>query len=123
MTLVLVVEDEALTRMDTVNMVRAAGYDALEAECGEEALELLCKGHPISVVLTDIEMPGTVDGFELADCVHEYWPDVRVIFVSGRLDAHDRWVEADDKLICKPIAPEQIQALLQQVTGPTSSVH
>jgi len=117
MSLVLVVEDEAVTRMSTASMVRDAGYEAMEAESGEQALDILAKGHPIAIILTDIGMPGPVDGFELAECVHEYWPAVRVIFVSGQLEAHDRWVHEDDMLIAKPIVPEQVHALLDEVSG------
>jgi CheY-like chemotaxis protein len=123
MSLVLVVEDEPLIRMSTVDAVQKAGFDVLEAATGEQALDLLAKGHPVSIVLTDIEMPGPVDGFELADCVHEYWPQVRVVFLSGRIDSYDRWINAEDGLLCKPVFPEQITETLREIVSGTGAVH
>jgi CheY-like chemotaxis protein len=122
-SLVLVVEDEALIRMSTVEAVQDAGFDVLEAATGEQALELLAKGHPVSIVLTDIEMPGPVDGFELADCVHEYFPEIRVVFVSGRIDAHDRWIDAEDGLLSKPVLPEQITKTLREMDARSTALH
>ena len=60
---VLVVEDEFLIRMDAVDMVRAAGFDAVEASDADEAIS--------SQVATDIEMPGSMDGLRLAAAVRD----------------------------------------------------
>jgi CheY-like chemotaxis protein len=122
-SLVLVVEDEALIRMSTVEAVESAGFDVLEAATGEQALDLLAKGHPISIVITDIEMPGPVDGFELAECVHEYWPAVRVVFLSGRIGGYDRWIGAEDGLLYKPVFPEQITETLREIEAKPAVLH
>jgi CheY-like chemotaxis protein len=123
MSLVLVVEDETLIRMSTVEAVQSAGFDVLEAATGEQALDLLAKGHPISIVLTDIEMPGPVDGYELAECIHEYWPAVRVVFMSGRIGGQDRWVSAEDGILYKPVFPEQITETLHGIDTVSAAPH
>lgn len=123
MSLVLVVEDEPLLRMSTVEAVQSAGFEVVEAENGEQALDLLAKGEPVSIVLTDVEMPGPVDGFELAECVHEYWPGIRVVFLSGRLGEYDRWVDADDSFLYKPVYPEQITETLRELEAAPAAPH
>ena len=65
---VLVVEDEFLTRMDAVDMVRAAGFDVIEAENADEVL-ILESRLDITVVFTDIQMPGSMDGLKLAAAI------------------------------------------------------
>jgi CheY-like chemotaxis protein len=59
---VLIVEDEALVRMTAVEMVEEAGFEALEATNADEAILLLEGRRDITVVFTDIEMPGSMDG-------------------------------------------------------------
>jgi CheY-like chemotaxis protein len=65
---VLVVEDEFLIRMDAVDMVRAAGFDVIEAENADEVL-ILESRLDITVVFTDIQMPGSMDGLKLAAAI------------------------------------------------------
>jgi two-component system, response regulator PdtaR len=65
---VLVVEDESLIRMDAVDMVRAAGFDVIEAENAGE-VPILESRLDITVVFTDIQMPGSMDGLKLAAAI------------------------------------------------------
>lgn len=82
---VLIVDDEPLIRMDLADMVRDAGYAALEAADADEAIKLL-ETHPaIRILVTDIEMPGSMDGLKLAAAVRERWPPVAIIVTSGRI--------------------------------------
>jgi CheY-like chemotaxis protein len=80
---VLVVEDEPLLRAVAVNLVHDAGFEALEAANGEEALALLETVSNIRVLFTDIEMP-KMDGLALAIAVRERWPPIEIIMVSGK---------------------------------------
>jgi CheY-like chemotaxis protein len=64
----LVVEDEFLIRMDAVDMVRAAGFDVIEAENAEEVLILESRSD-ITIVFADIQMPGSMDGLKLAAAI------------------------------------------------------
>jgi CheY-like chemotaxis protein len=63
---VLIVEDEALVRMTAVGMIEEAGFEVLEATNADEAILLLEARRDITVVFTDIEMPGSMDGLRLA---------------------------------------------------------
>ena len=80
---ILVVEDESLLRMVAADMLDAAGYRVIEAETGEEGLAALNDGTPIAGLLTDVQMPGTIDGFALARIVHERHPHAAILIVSG----------------------------------------
>jgi two-component system, response regulator PdtaR len=81
---ILVVEDHSLIRMGAVDLVRHAGFDALEAGDADEAIRILESRTDISLVFTDVEMPGSVDGIKLAHYVRHRWPPVMLIVASGR---------------------------------------
>ncbi|OWV72769.1 two-component system response regulator [Rhizobium sp. R339] len=82
-TKVVVVEDEPLLLMMAVEIVEEAGFEALEARDADEALHLLETVPGIRILLTDIDMPGSMDGLKLARAVRDRWPPVEIIVVSG----------------------------------------
>ena len=80
----LVVEDEALIRIAVADYLRDCGYRVVEAGSGDEAVAVLGKtAIRIDVVFTDVNMPGSLNGFGLAQWVRRERPDVRVILTSG----------------------------------------
>jgi CheY-like chemotaxis protein len=81
---VLVVEDEYFLRMQAVEMIEEAGFDAVEAGNADEAIRLLETHKDIGIVFTDIEMPGSMDGLRLAHAIRDRWPPVELILTSGR---------------------------------------
>ena len=82
---VLLVEDESLVRLTQVEILKDAEFWVVEAQDADEAFDLLKKRPDISVVLTDVNMPGSIDGFEFARLVHQGWPDVGVLVISGKV--------------------------------------
>ncbi|MGB8609593.1 response regulator, partial [Bradyrhizobium sp.] len=60
--------------MDAVDMVRAAGFDVVEAENADEAILILESRFDITVIFTDVHMPGSMDGLKLAAAVRDRWP-------------------------------------------------
>lgn len=80
---ILIVEDETLLLMDAVDMVEEAGFEALEASNADQAIEILASRADIRIVLTDIDMPGSMDGLKLAQYVRGRWPPIEIIIVSG----------------------------------------
>jgi CheY-like chemotaxis protein len=75
---VLIVEDEALVRMTAVDMIEEAGFEILEAANADEATILLLEARrDITVVFTDIEVPGSMDGLRLAQAVRGRWPPIK----------------------------------------------
>lgn len=79
---VLVVEDEPDLLLATSEIFKLFGYEVYEASSGEEALELLRKGTKISLMFTDILMPG-INGIELARKLRESNPSIQIILASG----------------------------------------
>ncbi len=81
---VLVAEDEDALREMVVNVLRIQGYTVLEAASGVQALEMWKRAHrPIDLLLTDMVMPGGIMGGELAECLLEQSPSLKVIYTSG----------------------------------------
>ena len=83
-TAVLVVEDEAIIRMDVVGFLAGVGFKVLEAKSADHAIAILETRTDIRLVFTDVDMPGTMDGVRLAHVVRSRWPTVLLIVASGK---------------------------------------
>lgn len=81
---VLIVEDHLLVQITATAEIEDAGLDTLVAADADEALEILESCDDVRTLFTDIDMPGSMDGLDLAQHVHERWPDIRVVVTSGR---------------------------------------
>lgn len=81
---ILIVEDSTIIRISAVDLVRSAGYLALESSCADEAIQILESRSDIDLVFTDVQMPGTMDGVKLSHYIRERWPPVKLIVVSGQ---------------------------------------
>jgi signal transduction histidine kinase/DNA-binding response OmpR family regulator/PAS domain-containing protein len=112
---ILVVEDEPLIRMATVDMLTELGHSVLEAESGEEA-ERVLQDETVEVLLTDLGLPG-VSGADLARHVRDRWPATQIVFVSGDDTGRARSGIADAYQLLKPFTPEALAAILEQVVG------
>src|SRR5215212_3015585 len=86
---VLVVEDEMVLRMRAVDIVEDAGFEPIEAVNADEAIQILETRDDISMLFTDIQMPGSMDGLKLAHAVHKRWPHIKIILVSGQIAVTD----------------------------------
>jgi CheY-like chemotaxis protein len=82
---VLVTEDEPLVRMLATDVLTEAGFKVFEAVSADEALTLLAARPDIQALVTDVNMPGSLDGFGLARTVRERWPGVGIIVLSGKM--------------------------------------
>lgn|SRR5689334_21174059 len=80
---VLVVEDEVVLRMAVSAHLRDAGLVVIEAVDAEEAIELLDANRTIRLVFSDITMPGSMDGDQLAEWISDRYPQVRILLTSG----------------------------------------
>ncbi len=114
---VLVVEDEMLLRMRAVDMVEDAGFTSVEAVNADEAVAILESRSDIALLLTDIQMPGSMDGLKLAHAVHERWPPIRIILVSGQLRPASIDIPADSRFFGKPLEAEEMIAEMQDMIG------
>jgi len=82
---VLIVEDDFLLRLDAVDMVGAAGFEVVDAANADQAIEILEARPDITVMFTDIQMPGSMDGLKLARAVRGRWPPIKIVATSGHL--------------------------------------
>lgn len=99
---VLVVEDEALVRMNAVGLLDDAGYDVLEARDADHALAILETRADIGLVFTDVEMPGTMDGIGLANIIRQRWPHVLMVVVSGKAVVDETRLPGGARFFRKP---------------------
>ena len=83
----LIVDDEPLVRMTTADMMQALGYETIEVADAAQALQRLSEDGRFDVVVTDHLMPGTC-GAELAGIIHDRWPGLPILVVSGYAEAH-----------------------------------
>ncbi len=105
---ILVVEDEPLLRMDVVDTLEDAGFAVLEAADADMALRVLeTDGRP-EVVLTDIHMPGSIDGLELARLVDKRWPDIAIVVMSGHWRVDDTELPPTGTFLAKPFGPTAV---------------
>src|SRR6202035_5104176 len=114
---VLIVEDEMLLRMRAVDMVEDAGFTAVEAINADDAIALLESRSDIELLFTDIQMPGSMDGLKLAYAVHERWPLIKIILVSGQLKLTDSDKPAASRFFGKPLDVKQMIAEMQDMMG------
>jgi CheY-like chemotaxis protein len=114
---VLVVEDEMLLRMRALDMVEDAGYTSIEAVDADEAFAILKSRSDIALLFTDIQMPGSMDGLQLAHIVHERWPPIKIILVSGQLKLSSAQIPHDSRFFGKPLVSGQIIAEMQNMIG------
>ena len=114
---VLIVEDEFLLRMDAMDMVAAAGFEAIEAANADEAIEILEARRDIAVVFTDIQMPGSMDGLKLARAVRGRWPPIKIVATSGQIEVKPADLPEGGRFLPKPYSPTEVTGMLREVTG------
>lgn len=107
------VEDDALIREVVVDCLHDHGYDVVEAATAEEAMQHLIGSSAPQLVVTDIDLGAGRSGLEFADWLHERWPELNVIFASGRLDRLDgRAPDPRETCLAKPF---RLSLLVQHV--------
>ena len=82
-TTILVVDDEFFVRLDIAEVLRNASFRVIEAGNADEALAVLNSGYSIDAIVTDIRMPGSIDGIDLAARVRSAWPHMKIIVVTS----------------------------------------
>jgi CheY-like chemotaxis protein len=114
-TLVLIVEDDALVRMDTADMMGRLGFSVLEAKDACEAIRLLESHVDITVVFTDVEMPGSMNGLKLAWVVHGRWPPIKIIITSGKIKPPEDDLPEGGRFLSKPYTRIQVDNTLREM--------
>ncbi len=101
---VLLVEDEPLVRLVTAEILLEANFRVIEATRAEEALRVLEAGVAVDVLISDVEMPPGMNGYELARHVHGRWPLVEILISSGREWPREADLPPGATFLAKPYA-------------------
>ncbi len=122
--IVLLVEDQALLRMFTADVLREEGeFRVIEAASADETLKVLeATAEDVRAMVTDVEMPGVLDGFTLTCIVKQAWPRIGVVVVSGRQAPGRAGLPAGARFLTKPYLPgeliEAVRSVLTQAAIP-----
>lgn len=105
---ILIVEDEALVRFDLVDFFTDAGWRVFDAENADEAIAILDRHKEIRVVMTDVQMPGSMDGIKLAHYVRERFPPTVLVVVSGNVPLQEHELPERTTFLPKPFDPKRL---------------
>lgn len=118
---ILIVEDDPILRFTLAMELNQAGFAVREAASADEAETVIGTGTPIDLVVTDIEMPGTRNGLELAKTVRAFHPHMRVIVVSGVVPPSEI-VGVADAFFGKPYDTDRLILRIRSLLGPRPRV-
>lgn len=117
---VLVVEDEFLIRHCLCEQLCEHGYEVLAAANGDEAIEVLNQ-EDVSFVITDVRMPGSIDGLRLAYLLSEEWPEIEVVVVSGHVAQTN--LPPDVPLVRKPYSIAELVGTMSRLAAQRGERH
>lgn len=109
-TKILVVDDEAIIRMNMTSDLMDAGFDVVEAWNADQAIVILEQDPEIDAVFSDIQMPGKLDGVDLARLIAERWPEKSIVITSGRGGPKPEALSHGSRYVAKPYEPRQVVA-------------
>jgi CheY-like chemotaxis protein len=112
---VLIVEDEPFIRIDAVAALEASDFDVIDVSNADEAIAVLEARDDVTVIFTDIQMPGSMDGLKLAAAVRHRWPPIRIIATSGNMRVSERDLPEDARFLPKPYHPAQLKTVFREV--------
>ena len=114
--LVMVVDDDVFERMGASYMFSDAGYRVLEAGNADEALEFMASNADVMLLFTDVSMPGSMSGADLAHRVAKLWPAVGIIITSGR--PRPEPLPSGARFHAKPYEPTNVLRQASEMTVP-----
>lgn len=114
---VLIVEDDTLVRLNAVDMVKDAGFKSVDASNADEALQMLESRSDIGLMFTDVQMPGSTDGLELAAIVRRRWPAIAILITSGRINVKESDVPLQVEFLSKPYSAANLSRLLCKIVA------
>lgn len=112
---ILLVEDDALLRMNAAEILEDAGFAVVEAADADAALKIIGEHEKIGILFTDVHMPGSMNGFRLAQVVHERWPGVALILTSGEMRPQKAEIPHAGIFIPKPYTGRELASALNEM--------
>jgi CheY-like chemotaxis protein len=113
---VLIVEDDPLIRSYAAQVIEDAEFDVIEASNADEAISFLEVRSDITILFTDIQMPGSMDGLKLAAAVKGRWPPIKIVATSGVVNVRSDDLPEGGRFLPKPYDPTQLTATLRELT-------
>ena len=114
MSVILTVEDETLLSAYLGEVLQDAGYRVIAAADADEAIAIFEARDDIRIVITDINMPGSMDGLRLAAAVKDRWPPIKIIIASGKAAPREDEMPRDSQFLPKPYEPNSVLAAVRQ---------
>ena len=114
---VLVVEHEAIVRLELAERLRDMGFRVCSAQNADEAIAILDRDPAVSLLLTDIRMSGSMDGIRLAHHVHERRPPVQIIVTSGLINTQPDQLPIGSIFLPKPCHPDVLSEAMASLLG------
>lgn len=114
---VLVVEDDSLVRMGIACELEDAGFTVLEAEDAAAAIEILARDASITILFTDIQMPGDMDGLKLAAAVRERWPPIHIIVTSALRGISAATLPPSARFFAKPYSTDAVVRSIREMAA------
>jgi two-component system, response regulator PdtaR len=105
---VLIAEDEPLLRLQASDLLEDHGFEVVEAEDAAGALRAMENRPDVHLLFTDIQMPGRLDGMDLARQVHARWPHVLLVITSGQKRPRPSEIPDDGRFVAKPYGAEEL---------------
>lgn len=109
---ILVVEDDGLIRMDLADTLTDRGFSVLEASNADEAISIMNESTLIRALVTDIDMPGSINGLELAHHVAKTRPDCAIVVISGRYSPSQGALPEKARFLSKPVSETAVTRTL-----------
>lgn len=105
---ILIVDDEALFRFHLADFFADHGFKVYEAEDADQAIQILESDPAIGIVLTDVRMPGEMDGLRLAHVIRDRYPPVLLLVASGFETLQEEDLPSASKFLRKPFNPHHM---------------
>jgi CheY-like chemotaxis protein len=112
----IVVEDDPIIMMGTSAILEEAGFRVYESFDGDEAIEVLSKHWQSTVLLfSDVDMPGSMNGFAVARYVAEHWPRIEIVIASGHVKPEPGDMPEKATFITKPFNQQMVMRHLSKI--------
>jgi CheY-like chemotaxis protein len=116
MTVILIVEDELLVGEYLNTVLTDSGYEVIVAADADEAIAVLEARDDIRIMITDVNMPGSMDGLRLAAAVRKRWPPIKIIVATGKDRPADHQMPEHSQFLAKPYSPTAVLSAVRHST-------
>ena len=110
----LVVDDEVFARLFATQILLDEGFTVLEAEDAQAGLTMLSRNDDVTVLFTDVSMPGEMDGIGLMEWVRQHRPEVALVVTSGRVEVAQTQLPRSARFLPKPYTANALMTAIRE---------